>query len=161
MLLKRWENLNNWAFAGVYITCAILTFTTEESQYRRLLAAFTPAGLSVARGSIAAGAYILAGRSIWGVRLGWKHLNVRWLSMSIIVGALLGASVVLADAGRQNPSGQCSNRHSRNYSGSYCRRTALSSRIVCASCLAIRSSPQAVGTCRNDSRGGAPLRLRP
>ncbi|MBA3916688.1 MAG: CPBP family intramembrane metalloprotease [Acidobacteriales bacterium] len=95
MLLKRWENLNNWAFAGVYITCAILTFTTEESQYRRLLAAFTPAGLSVALGSIAAGAYILAGRSIWGVRLGWKHLNVRWLSMSIIVGALLGASVVL------------------------------------------------------------------
>ncbi len=95
MLLKRWENLNNWAFAGIYVACAVLTFITEESQYRRLLAAFTPAGLFMALGSIASGAYILAGRSIWGVRLGWKCLDARWLSMSIIIGALLGAIVVL------------------------------------------------------------------
>jgi hypothetical protein len=45
MLLESRENLNNWAFAGVYVACAILTFTTEESQYRQLPAIFTPTGL--------------------------------------------------------------------------------------------------------------------
>ena len=45
MLLESRENLNNWAFAGVYVACAILTYTTEESQYRQLPAIFTPTGL--------------------------------------------------------------------------------------------------------------------
>ena len=72
MLLERREDFNNWAFAGVYVACAVLMFTTDESEYRHLLAVCTPGAVLGALGCIAAVAYILAGRSIWGVRLGWK-----------------------------------------------------------------------------------------
>lgn len=94
MLFERRENLNNWAFAGVYIACAILTFTMDESQYRHFLAVCTPGGVLGVLGCIAAVAYILAGQSIWGVRLGWERLSARWLGMAIVAGALLGAIVV-------------------------------------------------------------------